>query len=1003
MAEFNPCLEFELEGFQNGWTDVTRDLRRSGGVRFDRGLPGVTPRDLVAKTGIMSFTLDNSEENSEGLIGLYSPGHANLRNGFDKNIGVRFRLHVNDAGVYRNEVLEDEPVAYWRLNDRSGTRAVDGTGSRHHGVYEGSPTLAQTGALNSTNTAVDFDGVDDNVNLGDNAALAFTGAFSVEAWIKYTAVGQLVIISKIDSSGSGWELRLNGSGQIVFRALTAAGATVFSINTTPAFNDSDWHLVQATWNGTTSANGVKLYVDGALEVQGTASAGTIGTPTDPARIGARRTTPAGFFDGMIDEVAAYDYELSAARCLAHFEAADVEEVTITLFTGRMTDITPSSGLHERRSVACTAADYMHEFTKKRLSSLEMETNILEQDVFSALVATMPLQPRSIEIPNPFPGADTLAYVFDTLKDERSAPMTEAQKLCQSTLARIFVKAGGMLVYEPRATRALNVSTNTVELTAADFPSDNVAGDSLKVTDDRGKAFNKFTATIHPRTPSDEPDVVLFQIEAPFAVAAGTQLTIRGLYTQPGQDARRAGGLDMLEAEPLTDYEFNTEPDGSGADATNDVSVTTIFTANSVLFLIEPNVNCYVIKLQARGTMVRALQNVAVEAEDDSSIENYGEIAFGLDMPYVVDPVFANEVVQYFLFVSQQNARRAEGIKMLLNGMTDERAATLLRRDISDRFGITDELTVLPISTRTGFFINAISFEYDEEGRAWLTWLPSISDATAYWYLEIPGQSELDATTRLGFGLIIGHTDIAHGDTHADDAHGDTAHSDVHGDDAHADGAHGDSTHTDVAHADTPHSDTVHSDTHADSGHVDVSHEDGHSDVAHSDNHTNVAHTDVHTDVAHQDVHGDGAHTDTAHTDFHVDNHEDFTGGHPDEHQDNHDDAHFDIAHEDTAHEDTHTNVAHQDVAHQDVAHQDVHNDGAHSDTHTDVSHQDSSHGDSHADVAHSDVAHVDTHTDVGHIDTVHQDTAHNDGHSDINHADAEHGDSHDDSPHGDAN
>jgi len=36
-------------------------------------------------------------------------------------------------------VKDDKPVVYYRLNDSSGTRAVDSSGNGHGGVYVGSP------------------------------------------------------------------------------------------------------------------------------------------------------------------------------------------------------------------------------------------------------------------------------------------------------------------------------------------------------------------------------------------------------------------------------------------------------------------------------------------------------------------------------------------------------------------------------------------------------------------------------------------------------------------------------------------------------------------------------------------------------------------------------------------------------------------------------------------------------------------------------------------------
>jgi hypothetical protein len=201
---------------------------------------------------------------------------------------------------------------------------------------------------------------------------------------------------------------------------------------------------------------------------------------------------------------------------------------------------------------------------------------------------------------------------------------------------------------------------------------------------------------------------------------------------------------------------------------------------------------------------------------------------------------------------------------------------------------------------------------------------------------------LGITATLGYGLVVGHTDVGHGDSHADSPHGDVLHSDTHTDE-HSDLTHGDSEHSD-SHGDVVHLDS-HTDTHGDVAHSDRAHTDTHSDVAHVDTHTDVAHGDTHADreeegIPHTDAHGDLPHTDT---------------------------------HGDTLHADSHGDISHLD---------------SHTDTHGDVAHQDVLHVDSHADQGHSDQAHVDTHEDEAHADVSHADTAHADSHLDVSHGDA---------------
>jgi hypothetical protein len=74
------------------WTDVTDDIVISDRVHFERGITNNGPTDRVASTGRLTFTLDNSTNNSVGLAGYYSPGHTNARTGFATGIPVRLRF-----------------------------------------------------------------------------------------------------------------------------------------------------------------------------------------------------------------------------------------------------------------------------------------------------------------------------------------------------------------------------------------------------------------------------------------------------------------------------------------------------------------------------------------------------------------------------------------------------------------------------------------------------------------------------------------------------------------------------------------------------------------------------------------------------------------------------------------------------------------------------------------------------------------------------------------------
>lgn len=112
-------LEFELDGFDAGWTDVSRDVAMSYGVQLNYGLPGNGPNDRVASAGTLKFVLLNSHANSQGLVGLYSRMHTNRRAGWELGIRVRWVL-IHEGVPYVKHVgtLDSAEPSSGRLGSR---------------------------------------------------------------------------------------------------------------------------------------------------------------------------------------------------------------------------------------------------------------------------------------------------------------------------------------------------------------------------------------------------------------------------------------------------------------------------------------------------------------------------------------------------------------------------------------------------------------------------------------------------------------------------------------------------------------------------------------------------------------------------------------------------------------------------------------------------------------------------------------------------------------------
>lgn len=214
--------------------------------------------------------------------------------------------------TYVTEVLADNPAAYWRLNETSGTTLNDTTGNGHDGVYSGGFTLSQAGALQGEpSSSVLFDGTTGYATAGVLGVNITTGNWTIEAWVYPTAfgVGQRGIVG---TNGTQGYCLTVANGAMIITCVNVADST--AATTPPSLNA--WNYVAATF--VDSSDLLSFYLNGQPDGSTTFTT----TPAADGRTGTvgSRNTADSFWQGRIDEVAVYQTALSAGRIEAHFNA-----------------------------------------------------------------------------------------------------------------------------------------------------------------------------------------------------------------------------------------------------------------------------------------------------------------------------------------------------------------------------------------------------------------------------------------------------------------------------------------------------------------------------------------------------------------------------------------------------------------------------------------------------------------------------------------------------------
>ena len=233
-------------------------------------------------------------------------------------VGALTMPRHSHASVYSDAVLADNPIHYYRFEEQNTAQpAADQVGA-HPGSYTGGVSVGAPSASIALGNAALFDGA--SGTFVDLAAPFHADPLSVEAWANLSATLSANFAPIVARWNASYELNFNaGSGRANF--LTRNGANVFALSESGVIPSEEWHHVVGIFeNGLTT-----IWVDG---VQGT-TIDTSATSTQlldggaTLMIGSTVDGTALNWDGLIDEVAFYDYALTGPQVLQHFAAAGI--------------------------------------------------------------------------------------------------------------------------------------------------------------------------------------------------------------------------------------------------------------------------------------------------------------------------------------------------------------------------------------------------------------------------------------------------------------------------------------------------------------------------------------------------------------------------------------------------------------------------------------------------------------------------------------------------------
>jgi hypothetical protein len=246
------------------------------------------------KQNSYTITAPTSEIGNNFIIGRYTLSSLSFFNGELSNISV-FNTALSTPNIetlYNNGTPEasisHSPVSWWKL-DNTTTGIQDSAGS-NNGTNNGATEYAgfvnelagESLGMNSANLvvsdlqqtsgyspyALDFDGIDDRLNCGNDSSLQITGAMTISYWLKGTSTFGSTGVGTLETlSNPGYMFGPRTTNEISFN-IASTSSSLFNVATTQQITTTEWHHIVGVYTPSVS---MKIYIDGQLSKTETSS------------------------------------------------------------------------------------------------------------------------------------------------------------------------------------------------------------------------------------------------------------------------------------------------------------------------------------------------------------------------------------------------------------------------------------------------------------------------------------------------------------------------------------------------------------------------------------------------------------------------------------------------------------------------------------------------------------------------------------------------------------
>jgi hypothetical protein len=181
---------------------------------------------------------------------------------------VLFLLSLSSPALATDWCADANIVACWTFEEGSGTSTSDVSSNSYDGTFtgDGEPAWYNTSTAGAWSSwALDFDGSNDRISIGTADILTENGSLAIVAWINPDADQNGAILSRRTTAGSAGtvDFRIQNDVTKSLRFRVVGSTSLLRQSVADSISTGVWNHVAVTWDGSTTASNIVLYVNGS--------------------------------------------------------------------------------------------------------------------------------------------------------------------------------------------------------------------------------------------------------------------------------------------------------------------------------------------------------------------------------------------------------------------------------------------------------------------------------------------------------------------------------------------------------------------------------------------------------------------------------------------------------------------------------------------------------------------------------------------------------------------